>query len=222
MKKIIILSFLALGFLASCNKPDIIDNNEQVGISKITYYPILTLQGAEYVTVAKGAAFTDPGATAEAGGATVPVTTSGTVDANTPGVYVVNYIATNKDGFSASAKRFVVVYSTDETAAANDFSGNYARSTNGSIATWTKIGPGVYQVFNPGGAPGTNLTVIAFNPTGFIINVPPQTDSGGTTTSCTNASGGADITYNPGPPAQYQWHVVNPGYGTSLRTFNKQ
>jgi len=218
MKKLIIFSFLVAAFMVSCNEADIVDTDQQVGISKVTYYPILTVTGEEYVTVAKGGTFTDPGATAEAGGASVPVVASGTVDTNTVGVYVVTYTATNTDGFSASASRFVVVYSTDAGAAAQDLSGNYARTSNGSVSTWTKIAPGTYKVFNPGGAPGTNLTVIAFNPTGNIIHVPTQPDSAGGTTSCTNNAGGADITYNNG----YAWKVVNTGYGTSLRTFVKQ
>lgn len=222
MKKIILFSFLALAFLAGCTQKDIVDTADQVGISKVTYYPILTLKGDLYVTVSSGSAFTDAGATAVAGSTSVPVTTSGTVDTSKPGVYVVTYTATNKDGFSASALRYVIVYSTDASAASNDFSGSYARTTNGSVATWTKLAPGVYKVFNPGGAPGTNLTVIAFNPTGFIIHVPAQTDSAGSITSCTNATGTADIVYITGPPAKYAWKVVNPGYGTSVRTFVKQ
>lgn len=222
MKNLIIFSFLAIAFLAGCNQKDIIDNAQELGHSKITYYPILTVTGPAYATVAKGGTFTDPGATAVAGGKTVPVVTSGTVNTNAAGVYLVTYTATNTDGFSASATRFVVVYSTDAVAAANDFSGNYARTSNGSVATWTKIAPGVYTVFNPGGAPGTNLTIVAFNPTGFIINVPDQPDSGGTRTSMTNAAGGSDVVYTPGPPATYAWHVVNPGYGPALRTFVKQ
>ena len=222
MKKVLIFSFLALAFLASCTEKDIIQTNDQVGISKITYYPILTLTGSLYATVASGSSFTDPGVSADAGGASVPVVTTGTVNTSTAGVYILTYTATNKDGFSASAMRFVVVYSTDNTATANDFSGNYARTSNGSLATWTKIAPGVYKVFNPGGAPGTNLTVIAFNPTGFTIKVPTQTDSAGGTTSCTSSTGSSSITYNPGPPASYALKVVNSGYGTSVRTFIKQ
>ena len=69
MKKIIIFSFLALAFLASCTEKSIIDNAEQVGISKITYYPILTVKGDPYVFLASGTAFTDPGVTAVAGSA---------------------------------------------------------------------------------------------------------------------------------------------------------
>jgi hypothetical protein len=220
MKKILIFSFIALGFLASCNKPDLIDNDKQVGISKITYYPIMTVKGAAFMSIAKGTAFSDPGVSAVAGTATVPVTTAGTVDATTAGVYTLTYTAVNVDGFSVSSSRIVCVY--DATAAANDFSGNYARSTNGSVAVWTKVAPGMYTVFNPGGAPGTNLTIHVFNPTGFILRVPSQVSSDGSITSCTTPSGGANITYNPGPPAQYVWIVLNPGYGTGVRTFNKQ
>jgi hypothetical protein len=138
------------------------------------------------------------------------------VNTSTPGIYNVVYSAKNKDGFSASTTRTVAVYSTDATAAANDFSGNYARTTNGSIATWTKIAPGVYTVFNPGGAPGTNLTVIVFNPTGLTIKIPPQKGPDGNTTTSANES------YTLTPSPRYTWQIINPGYGTALRTFIKQ
>jgi hypothetical protein len=222
MKNVIIFSFLALVFFAACDEKDIIDNSEQVGHSKITYYPVLTLNGNTYQVVAKGSTFTDPGATAEAGGSSVPVTVTGTVNSNTVGVYVVTYRAANKDGFSASATRFVVVYSTDASSTANDFSGSYERSSNGQIAVWKKIGPGVYTVYNPGGASGTNLTIVAFNPKDNVINVPSQVASDGGVYRMTNAAGGADIDYVPGTPASYSWVVINPGYGTAVRTFMKQ
>lgn len=220
MKNLIIFSFLVTAFLVSCNKADIVDNANQVGISKITYYPIITVNGDYIIPLAKGATFTDPGATGEAGGAVATVTVTGSVDTNTPGTYTLTYTATNKDGFSVSGTRIVFVY--DNSVVANDFSGNYARSSNGSIAVWTKVSPGLYSVFNPGGAPGTNLTIHVFNPTGNTILVPPQISSDGSITSCTTPSGSAIIPYNPGPPAQYIWVVHNPGYGTGIRTFNKQ
>ena len=103
------------------------------------------------------------------------------------------------------------------TAAGNDFSGNYARNTNGSVSTWTKLAPGVYKVFNPGGAPGTNVTVFVFNQTGLSIKIPPFLHTDGTTfTSSTET-----YTLTPAPP-KYSWVILNPGYGTALRTFNKQ
>ena len=200
----------------SCSKDKIINTHDRVGISKVTYYPILTLTGNSIIAIPNGTAYTDPGVKAEAAGADVPVTTSGTVDANTDGVYTLTYSAVNSDGYSASATRTVAVYTTAPDAAANDLSGNYARTLNGSIATWTKIAPGVYTVFNPGGAPGTNLTVVAINPSGFNISIPEQIASDGSPTSSTNES------YTNSNPATYSWKIVNPTYGTALRTFIKQ
>ena len=219
MKKIIIVSFLALALLVSCNKKDIVDNSQRVGHSKITYYPIMTVNGDLFMTIAKGAVFTDPGATALAGTATVTVKVNGTVDPNTVGTYTVTYTAVNVDSFSVVSSRVVGVY--DPSIVANDFSGSYARSSNGSLAVWTKVAPGLYTVNNPGGAPGTDLTIHAFNLTGFIITVPSQVSSDGSTTSCTNASGGSDIVFD-NTTKTYAWHVVNAGYGPSLRTFTKQ
>lgn len=210
----LLISFLSI--IASCSKDKIINTHDRVGISKVTYYPILTLTGNSIIAIPNGTAYTDPGVKAQAAGADVPVTTSGTVDANTDGVYTLTYSAVNSDGYSASATRKVVVYTTAADAAANDLSGNYARTTNGSVATWTKIAPGVYTVFNPGGAPGTNLTVVAINPSGFNISIPEQLASDGSPTSSTNES------YTNSNPAKYSWKIVNPGYGTALRTFIKQ
>jgi hypothetical protein len=211
------IAFVALCFTIACNKePDFNYPEGTVGRSKITNFPVLTLQGDEVMVLEKGTAFTDPGVSAKEGTNDLTPTVSGSVDINTPGVYKINYSAVNKDGFSASTSRTVVVYSTDASAAAHDLSGNYARTTNGSVAEWTKIGPGVYSVFNPGGAPGTNLTVIVFNPTGYTIFIPEQVSSDGSITSSSNE------TYTPGSPAKYSWKIVNPGYGTSLRTFVKQ
>lgn len=218
MKKLIpifLISFIA--FLPSCDKDEINNTDTEVGRSRVTTFPILTIKGERYVAVPVGGTFTDPGATAKVGATDVPFTTSGTVTTATPGVYTVSYSAVNDDGFTASARRTVVVYSTDAVAAANDLSGNYARTTNASVAEWKKIAPGVYTVFNPGGAPGTNLTVIAINPTGFTIDIPNQVSSDGSVTS----SSGESFTPVPAPP-RYTMVIVNPGYGTAARTFVKQ
>lgn len=218
MKKLIpILLISLIAVFPSCNKDDINNTDTEVGISRVTTFPILSIKGERYMTVAKGGTFTDPGANAKVGSTDVPFTVSGTVTTTTPGVYTVVYSAVNDDGFTASARRTVVVYETDVTAAANDLSGNYARSTNGSVAVWTKIAPGVYTVFNPGGAPGTNLTVVAINPTGFTIDIPSQQSSDGSVTSSSGE------TYTPAPaPARYTMAILNPGYGTQARTFVKQ
>lgn len=207
------LSFFAL--FAGCDKDEINNTDTQVGISRVTFFPTLTMSGDRYVVIPVGTSYTEPGVTATESGVDIPVTISGTVNTNAAGVYTLTYSASNKDGIAASIIRTVVVYNTDASAAANDLSGRYARSTNGSVAVWTKLAPGVYSVFNPGGAPGTNLTVIVFNPTGFVIDIPQQVGSEGGVFSSQNE------TYNNTSPPSYSWVIINTGYGTALRTFTK-
>ena len=152
-----------------------------VGISKVTYYPNITLTGDPIIAVANGTAFTDPGVKATAGTTDVPVVTTGTVNTASDGVYTLTYTATNADGFSSNASRTVVVYTTAPDAAANDLSGTYLRAATGETSTWTKIAPGVYTVQNPAGATvGENLIVVAINPFGFTISIPEQQASDGT------------------------------------------
>ena len=220
MKKYI--NYIALAILSiailSCNKQDFNYPDGTVGISKITYFPIITVNGAAYFPVAKGTAYVDPGVTATGAGASIPVTTSGTVNINVPGVYTLTYTAVNSDGFPATATRTVVVYSTDVTAQSNDFSGSYLRAATGASAIWTKIAPGVYTIFNPGGAVGTNLTVVAINPTGYTISIPSQLAGGATTSSASEST----VPGAPGTLASYKMQILNPGYGTSVRSFVKQ
>lgn len=60
--------------------------------------PTITMNGDSQMTIECGATFTDPGATATAsGGGSVPVTTSGAVDSQTPGTYTITYIACIED-----------------------------------------------------------------------------------------------------------------------------
>lgn len=214
------LNIIAIGLLSmavlSCKKESFNYPDGTVGISKITYFPILSLKGSKVVVLAKGTAFTEPGVTATEAGAPIATVTSGQVNINTAGVYTLTYTATNKDGFPASVARTVVVYDTQPDAVGNDFSGSYARTSNGELAVWTKLAPGVYSVLNPGGAVGASLTVIAFNNTGNRLYIPAQNASDGTATSSANES-----PYNPVTKA-YSWVIINPGYGGALRTFVKQ
>jgi hypothetical protein len=214
--KKILISVVAMTIFFSCNKTDYNYPKDTVAGSRITYYADFVFNGDNYVLVNRGGTYTEPGVTATENGVDIPVTISGAVDTETPGVYTLVYSAVNKDGFPASVSRTIIVYETAPDAALNDLSGDYARTTNGQIASWTKIAPGVYKVFNPGGAIGVNLTVIVFNPEGFTIFIPEQVSSDGTITSSTNES------YTNSVPPQYSWKIVNPGYGPALRTFIKQ
>jgi hypothetical protein len=220
MKKIFLLAtgFFVLAIIMSSCKKDVVQNDNQVGISKITYYAVLNMAGSLYMADSVGIPFIDPGVTATANGISLPVTVSGTVDQTTPGVYVLTYSATNKDGYSAaSLQRWVAVYSTDASADTNNFSGNYTRTSNNSVAIWSKFAPGVYKVINPGGASSDSLfTAIVFNPTGDSISMPSQISSNGSTVYALGA------VYDTAAPSGYVWTIENSGYGTSARTFVKQ
>jgi hypothetical protein len=217
--KIFLFTLITITVFSACNKEDDFNYPEgTVGRSRITYFPILTMNGASTIVVPKGGTYTEPGVTAKEGANTIPVTTSGTVNTNVAGVYTLTYTAVNKDGYSASTRRTVAVYATDATAAANDFSGTYLRAATGVNAFWVKLAPGVYQVTNPGGAAaGTDLKVILFNSTGTTIKIPTQISSDG------NTSGSTTETYNAAAtPPNYSMVFINPGYGTGLRSFVKQ
>lgn len=220
MKKYFLYSLIA-GFLGtslnSCNKEDIINSGDNIGHSRIVYFPVLDTKGDRLVIIKQGDTFTDQGATATLNEQAAQFTTSGTVDATKPGIYSINYETKNPEGFSATDFRTVVVIGND-VPATRDFSGTYARyiggTANGQTSTWTKTATGVYTVVNPGGA--TGVTATAVNYTGNIIAVPLQITSAGPFSS----SGGV---YNVAAvPPQYQWVIVNAGYGAAVRTFIKQ
>jgi len=203
----------------SCQKDNFNYPEGTVGMSTITNFPVFTRTGSQYVVVAKGSTFTDPGIAAKEGTNDLKVTTTGTVNTSTVGVYTLNYSAVNKDGFSATSSRTVIVTSPDATAAANDFSGSYLRASTGQSAVWTKIGPGVYTVDNPGGAANVSLVAVAFNQVGNRVYLPSQISSDGLATS---SSSETSTVGSNGTLSQYSWVILNSGYGTALRTFVKQ
>jgi hypothetical protein len=107
MKKNILFTLLfALTALVttSCSK-------DSEGLSRITYYPIITLNGDANMTWEKGEAFVDPGFYSEMNGedVTSQVSVSGTVDVNKSGVYKLTYSIMNEDGINATETRTVVV-----------------------------------------------------------------------------------------------------------------
>ena len=90
-----------------------------------TAVPVITLIGAASVTVGVGGAYTEAGATSD-GGETV--TTSGTVDINTVGVYTIKYSAINAAG--NAAVEVVRTVNIVEVAAGENF---------GKVTTYTNI-----------------------------------------------------------------------------------
>ena len=107
MKKIFLYGLLFLTAsvgLTSCSKDQHTD-------TRVTNYIVLTINGDQVVYVDAGATYEDAGCKAEAAGEDVSdkIVTTNTVDTKVIGPYTVTYKATNEDGFSSSATRYVYV-----------------------------------------------------------------------------------------------------------------
>lgn len=156
MKKITIYSLMlclsALCFM-SCN-----DDEDQLTDSRLTYYPVMTLNGDEFVQVPIGTAYVEQGVTATLRDEDYSsnVVISGTVDSNTAGLYYIVYTVTNEDGYASSLSRTVAVCDPNITT---DISGSYTVaegsnriSSNGVTAysgysiTLSQAAPGIFYV----------------------------------------------------------------------------
>ena len=81
------------------------------GLTRITYYPTITVLGDAETVVNVGETYTDAGCSAMLNGedVTEQVVVSSDVDTDAMGIYTVKYSVTNEDGFSSSASRTVYV-----------------------------------------------------------------------------------------------------------------
>ena len=151
MKKIISLFALAAFVLVGFSSCDYDGKDD----AYVTHYVSIDLKEGDTYLVAKGSTYTDPGYTATEGteDVTSKVTVSGDVDANKMGIYNVTYSAVNKDGFSASVTRKVLVYDPEVTT---NISGTYkVTSTDGSQSLFDIGGRGFEPLpgrhcFSPG------------------------------------------------------------------------
>lgn len=217
--KYLIAIILSITAFAACNKEDFNYPPDTVGISKVIYFPAVTINGDRLIILKEGDTYTEPGVVATLNGQPVDVTTTGSVNTATPGVYDLSYTAKNEQGYTATDWRTVVVIGNDVSA--NDFSGTYTRTNPAGVSsTWTKVADGVYTVTNPGGSastvgpPETIVTVV--NYTGNKIAMPHQIGAVIGEVSAT------DETYdNSVDPPTYSWVIINGGYGNYLRTFTK-
>lgn len=123
MKKIFASLFVLSILFAGCEK-DITTEDTSI----ITYYVTFDLDGETLMKLPKGQAYTEPGFTAMEGESDVTgaVLVEGSVDADSPGLYTIDYSAVNSDGYPSSVTRTVIVY--DPTAPETDFSGTYSTS----------------------------------------------------------------------------------------------
>ncbi|MFA6335875.1 MAG: DUF5011 domain-containing protein [Bacteroidales bacterium] len=209
MKKIVLLlTFVAAFILSSCDE-------ESAGVSTVTTYPTITLEGDEAQTILVGGNYVENGYVAKEGenDITANVIVDGTVNTAKSGVYTITYTVANKDGFTTSSRRYIGVITP--SAAAMDISGSYKRNAGVyGIATVTKTSyPGLYINDNPGGIAAAGIDIYMFHTDATVVSAPSQSSSVGEF-ACTN---GVYDDVNK----LFSWICINVGYGTAVRTYIK-
>ena len=226
MNKIIIKFIcitLGIVFLQACKKePSFNYPPDQVGSSKVIYFPTVAIKGERLIIIDQGTPFTDPGVTATLNGQPVTATSAVTVNSNVPGVYNLEYVATNPEGFTASDWRTVVVMSTSTQVTTNNFAGTYKRD-NGVNVFWTKTGRGMYEVDNPGGAAvGVGFIVKLVNYDGNKISIPRQLAYDPSIGGLNTISSNSELYLADAVPVSVKYALTAGGYGTQVRNFTKQ
>lgn len=129
------ICLVALTSLTSCG------DKESEGLTHITHYPDLQLEGATVMNLQQGDAFVEPGYTAtmdDGSDVTSRVVVTTDLDSNTPGVYTVNYTFVNDDNYARSAVRNVCV-----VTAGDPYEGYYIvsddtyRDSGGSLSPYS-------------------------------------------------------------------------------------
>ena len=165
-----------------------------------TMPPVITLNGANPMTVECHGSFSDPGAQANdacAGG--VAVKTSGSVDTNSPGTYTITYVATDTSGNSATNTRTVNVVDTTGPAILYSFTNLVLNAvTNCSALMPDVTGTNYIMAFDA--CSGTNLIItqtptnLAVLPEGTNTVVIAVADQSGNTNYSTNTIVVQDLT----------------------------
>ena len=118
-----------------------------------TVAPVITLNGANPMTVGFGTVFTDPGATASdgcAGDLTSAIVVTGSVDTNTVGFYALTYTVSDPSGHSDTKVRTVEV-------SPYNFTGFFAPIDNPPTFNEMKAGQAAPVKFSLGGNQGLNI-----------------------------------------------------------------
>ena len=203
MKKFIPLfcSLLAVLFVA-CNKDEIHNTEDQVGISRVVQFAVLQMSGSEYMSVVKGSTFTDPGVKAFEGSNEIPVTVTGSVNTNETGLYILTYSATNTDGFSATTTRTVVVIASNELPDV-DLSGKYDYVGSSTYtSTVTKVAEGTYTTDNAWNGV-TIIPLVFVSLDGATISIPDQSTAYGAASGTGTYNGGTGkLVYTISIPSQ--------------------
>ncbi|MGQ8338853.1 immunoglobulin-like domain-containing protein [Sunxiuqinia sp. A32] len=118
-----LLVILSLVIFSSCEK------DYDSFITKITYYPTFELEGGNLIRHQAGTPYTDLNVIALEGETEIDVTAVpnpniGEVDYNTPGIYAIDYFATNVDGYDGTTTRYVIITNEPDNNS-HDLSGTY-------------------------------------------------------------------------------------------------
>lgn len=111
MKKLAyLMAFVFTLALTSCGE------DSTAGMTDITYYAELTLEGETTMYVDKGDAYEEPGYSAVMNGEDVTdqVEVTSNVDTSTSGVYTITYSIVNEDGFYTTSTRTVIVLAPND------------------------------------------------------------------------------------------------------------
>jgi len=114
-----------------------VDDNDSTGGNTVvdTIPPVITLNGEATMTLAQGAVYSEPGATAlDAVDGNVSVAIAGTVDTSTVGTYTITYTAKDRAGNEAKATRHIKVVKAIPTLTALTLESNTTTLNKGTTA----------------------------------------------------------------------------------------
>ena len=220
MKKSV-LSILALGIMLTACR----EKTEDVSLVAQVAHPTIGLIGTPVFSTSVGSGtFTDPGAVGynDLTGDSVPLSgpISNNVDLSTPGFYSVVWSYTVNNGyvdFTTNRSRLVLVTPVDPNA---DYSGVYARTSNGVLVNFTKVGPGLYTTDNIGGVGGIPdyiFTVYLGQVSDTTLEAPPQPNPLGGEVTIVNGTFTVSAT-----DTTYSYIVDGAGFAFNVRTFSHQ
>lgn len=185
-------------------------------ISRVTNYPVITLNGDSLMILDQGDTYSEEGGIALEGETEIDLAIKGTVNTAIPNVYKITYSALNVDGFPANKTRTVVVLST--TPSAINLEGTFARGSN--INNITRLDDRKYMCDNAAGyttGDENNLKMIFYNIDDTKVYAPYQENASDTDISAESNVGIIEDEDN------FNWVIfASSFYGTATRIFTRQ
>ena len=219
MKKIIIAAFgLLTLYIVGCKKEDNV--SKVVNVSE----PTLSLPGGIYYSINVGGSLPTIAGSAYDSvlKESYPLKIEGAedIDNTTPGLYIVQATATNKNGYKTFQNVYVAV---TNIPAPYDLSGEYLRSATGGIANVQEVANGLYLTDNVGGVaaasnPSLIFPVLFVHIKDTVIDLPAQVTPVGTIEAVEEK-----LSYAPDTAYQYRLSKGGTAFGTTAtRIFVKQ